>query len=60
LPGEKKNEECFELPEFLEGQIAKSQSGLEYSPLKAGHYKIMEPAFSYMVLGRSRPRDLTG
>jgi hypothetical protein len=51
-PGEQSNSECFELPSFLEALTAKSQSGREYPPLKAGWYKIMEPAFSYMVLGR--------
>jgi len=44
--------ECFELPEFLADTVAKSHAGKEYLPLKAGHYKIMEPSFSYMVLGR--------
>jgi hypothetical protein len=43
--------DCFELPSFLEGTTAKSQSGQMYPPLKPGHYKVMEPAFSYMVLG---------
>lgn len=42
---------CFELPACLIGCRAKSQSGSEYPPLKAGFYKIMDPAFSYMVLG---------
>jgi hypothetical protein len=51
VEGEQKDGECFELPLFLEGDIAKSQSGQEYPPLKTGWYKIMEPAFSYMVLG---------
>jgi hypothetical protein len=45
------DKECFRLPRFLENCIAKSQSGSEYSPLRPGHYKIIEPAFSYMVLG---------
>lgn len=44
--------DCFELPGFLAGCTAKSQSGQEYPALKPGYYKIMEPAFSYMVLGR--------
>lgn len=51
VDGETPDSECFELPQFLEGAIGKSQSGQEYPPLKAGFYKIMEPAFSYMVLG---------
>ena len=50
-PGEKPGTECFELPSFLEGAIAKNQAGREYRPLKPGWYKVMEPAFSYMVLG---------
>ena len=50
--GETVDGECFELPQFLEGVIAKSQSGQTYPPLKPGWYKIMEPAFSYMVLGK--------
>ena len=44
--------ECFLLPEFLIGSTAKKQNGMLYSPLKPGYYKIMEPAFSYMVLGQ--------
>jgi len=42
---------CFELPSFLIGATARSQSGAPYQPLKAGLYKIMDPALSYMVLG---------
>lgn len=45
------SESCFELPSFLIGMTARSQSGEEYPPLRAGFYKVMEPAFSYMVLG---------
>lgn len=50
--GEKPDGECFKLPAPLEGAIAKSQSGREYPPLKPGYCKIMEAAFSYMVLGQ--------
>lgn len=42
---------CFELPLFLIGATARSQSGEQFPPLKAGYYKINDPAFSYMVLG---------
>lgn len=52
VEGEKQDSECFELPSFLLGCVANSQSGAEYPPLVAGWYKVMEPAFSYMVLGR--------
>ena len=50
--GEQVDSECFELPSFLEGLSGRSQSGKRHFPLKPGWYKIMEPAFSYMVLGR--------
>jgi hypothetical protein len=52
VEGEQHNTECFELPAYLEGAVAKSLSGQEYLPLKSGHYRIMDPAFYYMVLGR--------
>jgi len=52
VDGEQIDGECFELPEFLIGATARSHSGQEYPPLKAGFYKVMEPAFSYMVLGK--------
>ena len=46
------NEECFELPTFLEGATAMDDNGQMLPPLQAGQYKIVEPAFSYMVLGQ--------
>lgn len=52
VPEEEPDSECFELPEFLVGVTARSQAGHEYSPLQPGWYRIMEPAFSYMVLGQ--------
>jgi hypothetical protein len=52
VDGERVDGDCFELPSFLVGAVARSQSGQEYPPLKAGFYKIMEAAFAYMVLGR--------
>ena len=55
-PGEPPDSECFELPSFLEGESAASQSGQDYPPLKPGWYKIIEPAFSYMVLGQYPPQ----
>jgi hypothetical protein len=51
-PGEQPDGESFELPGFLVGALAASQSGKMYPPLPAGFFKIMEPAFYYMVLGR--------
>jgi hypothetical protein len=50
--GEQPDSECFRLPEFLEGETTTNEAGKEYPPLKAGWYKIMEPAFAYMVLGQ--------
>jgi hypothetical protein len=50
--GDVPDSECFRLPGFLEGVSSKSHSGHKYPPLVPGPYKIMEPAFSYMVLGQ--------
>lgn len=49
---EKVSDGCFELPDFLVGATAVSQNGTEYPPLQAGHYRVTEPSFSYMVLGQ--------
>ncbi len=49
--GEQIDGECFKLPGFLEGVVGISQGSQKYPPLKPGYYKIIEPAFSYMVLG---------
>jgi hypothetical protein len=51
VAGEEPNTECFELPEFLEGQTAPNQAGDYYPPLVPGWYRIMESSFSHMVLG---------
>ena len=48
---EKPGADCFKLPGFLEGVIASTRSGAEFAPLRPGWYRIMDPAFSYMVLG---------
>lgn len=50
--GERQDNNCFELPKFLEGCIGHDQAGRPYPPLATGFYKIMVPAFSYMVLGK--------
>ena len=42
----------FVLPDFLEGVTLKRQGGGMYPPLIPGKYKIINPAFSYMVLGQ--------
>lgn len=56
---EKIDSSCFKLPKFLENVVAKSQSGENYLPLKPGWYKVMEPAFSYMVLGEYPAQGVT-
>lgn len=44
---------CFGLPKFLEGcQTHRLGSTDLYPPLQPGIYKIINPAFSYMVLAR--------
>lgn len=48
---EKPGADCFKLPGSLEGVIASACSGIEFAPLRPGWYRIMDPAFSYMVLG---------
>lgn len=50
--GERTDSECFEVPEFLVGSVARSDNEHSYEPLPAGVRKITDPAFSYMVLGQ--------
>lgn len=49
---ENSGSECFKLPGFLEGVAGEDQTGRRYSALKPGYYKVLESAFSYMVLGQ--------
>jgi len=51
--------DCFILPDYLERATATSSGGTEYPPLKPGYHKIMEPSFSYMVLGEYPRQDTT-
>jgi phage terminase large subunit len=51
LPHERHDAECFEVPDFLVGTTAISPAGQEYPPIQAGWRRIVEPSFSYMVLG---------
>lgn len=44
--------ECFEVPDFLVGATAQALDGLPFPPLPKGPRKIVDPAFSYMVLGQ--------
>jgi hypothetical protein len=49
---EKPDHECFMVPQFLVGTVAKSFNDVEYPPLTAGFRRVTNPAFSYMVLGQ--------
>jgi hypothetical protein len=59
VEGETPDSECFELPEFLSGAESRDQNGYTFPALKAGHYKILDPAFSYMVLGEYPAQSTT-
>lgn len=54
IPGNEKIEKdsIFIVPDFLVGVTAPRQNGGFYPPLPAGTRKIINPAFSYMVLGQ--------
>lgn len=52
VPGERAGLDTFKLPDFLVGTRAERSRGVSYPPLSAGRYKIMQPAFSHMVLGQ--------
>lgn len=54
-PDEKIEDDCFQVPEFLEKVSGVGLDGREYPPLPAGYRKIKEAAFSYMVLGEYPP-----
>lgn len=51
LINEKPDNECFEVPDFLVGAVAKDQRGVAFPPLPAGWRHVENPAFFYMVLG---------
>ena len=51
IEGESILDDCFELPEFLEGCTATAPNGVTYPPLRSGTRKILVPDFSYKVLG---------
>jgi hypothetical protein len=48
--------ECFEVPDFLVGHVAKSLGGEDYPPLPAGWRRVHNPALFYMVLGIYPPK----
>ncbi|MHB8871245.1 MAG: DEAD/DEAH box helicase family protein [Candidatus Doudnabacteria bacterium] len=49
--GEDPDSNCFEIPDFLVGAIAKNNAGKELEPIEAGWRRITNSAFSYIVLG---------
>jgi len=49
--------ECFEVPDFLVGHVAKSLGGEDYPPLPAGWRRVHNPALFYMVLGIYPPKS---
>lgn len=51
-PGENIDTECFEVPEFLVDVTAVALDGTTYAPVPKGWRRIVDPAFSYMVLGQ--------
>ena len=51
-PSEKPDDECFEVPSFLVGAVARRKDGTLYPALDGGWRKVIEQAFFYMVLGR--------
>lgn len=51
MSGEKIDSECWEVPRFLVGKTASGLDGQNFEPLASGYRKIINPAFSYMVLG---------
>ena len=48
---ERRGPDCYDLPDFLVGAVAIAHNGQPYPPLAAGVRKIIEPTFSYMVMG---------
>lgn len=51
--------ECYEVPKFLVGKIAKDKANIPYPPLPAGKRKVTNPSFFYMVLGIYPPQSET-
>jgi len=49
---EKPDAACFEVPSYLVGETAMSESGEWYLPLEPGWRKVEDAAFWYMVLGQ--------
>ena len=52
VEGDDLSHSIFDLPYYLEGAVAQSDDKSMYPELPPGKRKIMEPKFSYMVLGQ--------
>jgi len=52
---EEPDNECFEVPDFLVGFVAKNERGIEYPPIPAGWRRVQEHEFHYKVLGQYPP-----
>lgn len=55
--GEKVDEECYKLPDFLVGCTAELKNGQMSKPLVPGWYKVTDSQMFYMVLGRYPTAD---
>lgn len=52
-------EDVFVVPSYLEGFVAVAKDKSLYPPLPGGVRKIVQPEFSYMVLGRYPSQDVS-
>jgi hypothetical protein len=50
-------DETFEVPDYLVNTTSVAPNGYPYPPLPAGRRRIVEPSFSYMVLGEYPPQS---
>jgi hypothetical protein len=50
-------DETFEVPDFLVNTTSIAPNGVPYPPLPGGKRRIVEPSFSYMVLGEYPPQS---
>lgn len=50
-PDEEADSNCFEVPEWLVGQVSNSGSGKQFEPIEPGWRRITNPAFATVCLG---------
>lgn len=58
-PDEAIDSECYQVPDFMVGYIAKTNGNIEYAPIPAGWRRVTDPAFFYKVLGIYPPKSDT-